>query len=340
MTAKSFFKSTWFKCISVLLVIVLVCGVFLTICNALFYVSNEERRSRAIAKLYNGETVEYDQLDVDDGVSVTSCTVNSVYEITTEKYAGDYLLSVTGKGGYSGGTVTCWIIVTVEDGELQGVKSATIASNTNQSYISKIDASDIKKMISKQDEEGFTSYSPSGISTGATYSMGAIANALNGACDYINAKYCGYVSPYADYEYAVYIEDATTVSVSGTTVTYSIVTKANPPAQSFEITVQVDDSKTIVAYTVTSYGSVSGGGKKDTEYNALLYSSYVGKGIAFFESVIGTSDSPITGNANYADNGISTGATRSNFLCLNAGAFAVANYDRAITDFGQGGTQS
>ena len=36
MSAKSFFKSTAFKCIVVLLSIVLLCSVFLTICNAPF----------------------------------------------------------------------------------------------------------------------------------------------------------------------------------------------------------------------------------------------------------------------------------------------------------------
>lgn len=339
MNAKSFFKSTWFRCIAVLLVIVLVCGVFLTICNSLFYVSDEERLSRAISKLY-GETVEYVELDVDSSVSTTSSKVNSVYKITTEKYADDYLLSVTGEGGYSGGTVTCWVIVVVTDGELQGVKGATIASNTNQSYIAKIDASDIKKLISEQESDGFTGYTTSGISTGATYSMGAIANALNGACSYINAKYCGYVSPYAEYEYADYIADTTVITVDGETVTYSIVTTSNSPATVFGITVTVGAAKTILTYDIWDYGSVPSDSSTAEDYNAKIYGSFVGKDIDFFVGVIGTSGSLVTDNSNYTANGISTGATRSNFLCLNAGAFAVANYDRAIADFGQGGTQS
>lgn len=57
MSAKSFFKSTAFKCIVVLLSIVLLCSVFLTICNALFYVSDEERLNRALSELYDGESV-------------------------------------------------------------------------------------------------------------------------------------------------------------------------------------------------------------------------------------------------------------------------------------------
>lgn len=57
MSAKSFFQSTAFKCIVVLLSIVLLCSVFLTICNALFYVSDDERLNRALSELYDGESV-------------------------------------------------------------------------------------------------------------------------------------------------------------------------------------------------------------------------------------------------------------------------------------------
>ena len=53
MSAKSFFQSTAFKCIVVLLSIVLLCSVFLTICNALFYVSDDERLNRALSELYD-----------------------------------------------------------------------------------------------------------------------------------------------------------------------------------------------------------------------------------------------------------------------------------------------
>ena len=58
MNAKEFFKGTAFKCIVVLLSIVLICGVLLTFANALFAVSDQERLDRAIADIY-GEQVEY-----------------------------------------------------------------------------------------------------------------------------------------------------------------------------------------------------------------------------------------------------------------------------------------
>ncbi|MDE6850823.1 MAG: hypothetical protein K2J54_05815, partial [Clostridia bacterium] len=105
MTVKQFFKSTAFKCIAVLMSILLVCGILLTICNSLFYVSAEEKLARAISKIY-GDSVTYEVETVDSEITVTSAQVLEVYEITTEKYEGDYLLKVKGNGGYGGGSVT------------------------------------------------------------------------------------------------------------------------------------------------------------------------------------------------------------------------------------------
>ena len=63
-----FFKSTWFKCIAVLLSRAVVLGGLLAILNDLLYVSPEERTGRAFEKIY-GRTLspnEYiTKLDVD-----------------------------------------------------------------------------------------------------------------------------------------------------------------------------------------------------------------------------------------------------------------------------------
>ena len=56
---KEFFKSTSFKCIAVLLVIVLVCGILLTICNSLFAISPEEELNRVLGKIYDDGKVVY-----------------------------------------------------------------------------------------------------------------------------------------------------------------------------------------------------------------------------------------------------------------------------------------
>lgn len=182
MKIKDFFKSNAFKCVYVLLGIVLVCSVLLTICNSLFYVSDEEKLSRAIAKIY-GKTVEYTQLNVNDDFNDAKSQINSVYKIET--YQGEYLINATGKDGYQGGTVTVWVLIDTTNEQVK-VKKATIAGSSGQSYLNKIDAEDLQTLINKQDQSGFTDFDVDGISTGATRSLTAISNALNGATAYAN----------------------------------------------------------------------------------------------------------------------------------------------------------
>ncbi len=184
MTVKEFFKSKAFKCIITLLAILLVCGIILTICNALFYVSAEEKLGRAISKIY-GEDVEYVEEEVDGGIELGSSQVNEVYEITT--YEGDYLIKITGFEGYSGGTVTCWIRTNITGGAK--VLKITIDSNVNQSFIYKVSDGALGTLVGEQDGDGFTEFEVGGIKTGASYSMGAITNAANGALKYVRAKY-------------------------------------------------------------------------------------------------------------------------------------------------------
>ncbi len=322
MSAKQFFKGTAFKCIVVLLSIVLICGVLLTICNSLFFVSAEEKLARAFTKLY-GEEVAYETQTTDDTINITDCTVNEVYKITT--YEGDYLVNATGAGGYSNGTVTCWIIVTTKDGAVEGIKNVSIASNVGQSFITKVTGSAIDAVIAKQDEAGFTSYNTDNIKTGASFSLGAVANAMNGAVEYVNAKYCGNVSKFADFAYAQYIDEATTVTVADGVATYKIVTKANSPAKSFEITIKVDGTKTITDYTITKNGSTT------PEWEAKMSAeakNLVGKSLSDIETIVNPF---VKEDGSYdASAELKTGASRSNFLCYMAGAFATANYDKAI----------
>ncbi|MDE7257289.1 MAG: hypothetical protein K2N50_04970, partial [Clostridia bacterium] len=220
MTVKQFFKSTAFKCIAVLMSILLVCGILLTICNSLFYVSAEEKLARAISKIY-GDSVTYEVETVDSEITVTSAQVLEVYEITTEKYEGDYLLKVKGNGGYGGGSVTCWIRVNTAEGGAT-VKMITIDSNVGQSYISKITGGALDSLVNKQENQNFTNFDTDGIKTGATFSMGAISNAANAALNYVKSKYLGVVSKFEGYQYRGFIDEATTISVSETEVTYNI----------------------------------------------------------------------------------------------------------------------
>ena len=121
--------------------------------------------------------------------------------------------------------------------------------------------------------------------------------------------------------------DATTYAVTGDEVTYNIVTLSNSPATPFEITITVGGDKKIKSFEIDKNGSTG------SPWTDLVDSNYVGKDEAFFAGIIGE-DGKITDNSNYESNGVTTGATKSNYLCLSAGLFATANYDRAVAEGG------
>lgn len=328
MTAKQFFKSKAFKCIATLLAILLVCGILLTVCNALFYVSDEEKLGRAISKIY-GQSVEYVEEKVDDSVELSTSEVQEVYKITT--FEGDYLLKVKGLEGYSGGTVTCWIRTNVKEGA--SVIKITIDSNVNQSYISKVSDGALQTLVDKQKESGFTSFNTSGIKTGASYSMGAISNAANGALAYIKAKYLGEVSKFEGYSHKDYVDEAATaVSVNGTEVTYDITT-TGLTWSAFEIEIKVDkqgSDAVITGYTIKQNGSSV---MPEQDYKELMSETAKdlnGKKLSEIEGYLSMNDGT-------NDDVINTGATYSNTLCYKSAAFALANYEKALAQFSQGG---
>ena len=182
MKVKDFFRSNSFRCVAVLLGIVLACSILLTICNSLFAVTDQERLARAIAQIY-GQTVEFEQLEVDDDFAFDKADLNSIYEI--KSFADEYLLNVTGKDGFNNGTVTVWVVISASDGVK--VKKVAVASNEGQSYIHNVTDGALSALINKQENAGFGDFNADGIKTGATRSMQAISNALNGAKAYITA---------------------------------------------------------------------------------------------------------------------------------------------------------
>ncbi len=335
---KPFFKSVSFKCIVVLLIIALVSGIFLTFCNALFTVSDTERLERALGKLYtDGETVSNPvELEVDESISVDDAEIENVYEITS--ISGEYVLKVTGAGGFSGGSVTCYIRVYVGSSSCE-VKKISISSNVGQSYIAKVGSDDLEALINQQSDSGFTKFSTDGITCGATYSLTAISNATNAALTYMNAKYLGITTstPYDSFDYIDYInKDETTHSVDGNIVSYSIVTKSSGLApNAYKITVAVGSNGTISEYKITAYGSYA----YDKDYPSLEYGSgfetyLVGKSQSDIEAIIGSGENLSFSSStisSYADGStVFTGATQSNFICLYAALFATANYQNCI----------
>ncbi len=324
MTAKEFFKSTAFKCIAVLLSIVLICGILLTLCNALFFVTDEERTARAVAKVFPGEEVTYTQDEVAAKYADTaSYSVSQAFTMTGSR-KGQYLLNVTGKGGYSSGTVTCWILIeavsgdTTNPGSFTGIEKVVVTANTNQSFINYIGEDDIQAVIDKQENNGFTNYDTSGIKTGATFSLGAIANAMNGAKTYTESVYCGLVQPFDGYLYTDLINrNATTVEVSGTDVTYHVTTGSNIEPSGFVIDITVGADGKISSYTIITNGST---GQSYSDLMADIVTLVTGKSQEELESLLTSND-------------IATGATHSNELCVHAALFAVANYTTALADY-------
>lgn len=210
MTVKGFFKSNAFKCIITLLCVLLVSGVLLTIAYGFMEVSNGERLQRAVKQVYttsspvvygaDGE-ISADDKDpkglVSESVTSGNATILSAYKITFKDNDDiHFLVQSRGKGGYSGGTVTCWVAVKVdlENKNVEKIEKVQIGENTNQSFIGKITQAMLEKFTKSLPEEGFsTKGDDATVSTGATFSSNAICNSVNGAVEWVK-NYLGEVA--------------------------------------------------------------------------------------------------------------------------------------------------
>lgn len=319
MTVKQFFKSTSFKCIITLLCVLLVSGIFLTIMNSLLKVTDQEKFDRAINKIY-GKSVKTEAVAVAQYNS--DATIDEAYKVLDD---GNYLIKATGKGGFDNGTVTCWVVVVVDRGKISGIGKVVIDSNKAQSYISNIG----DKFL-----DGFKNYTGTKfdpeigfVKTGATFSAGAICNAVNGSIDYVNSHWLGNVTEniFKDFLFTEYIDtDVTSFTVDeAKNVTYSIKTKKYPEANGFTVSVTVGADGIISAYSITENGSTGGFGNK-MHPDILNGTLFVGKNIADIKALLNEGIQYPSGSGSV----ISTGATKSNYLCVYAAAFASANYEK------------
>lgn len=319
MTVKQFFKSTSFKCIISLLCILLVCGIFLTIAYGFLEVTDEMRFERAIAKIYGEKKqttpVEY----TDEDGKLGTATILEAYIDGDE----NYLIKSKGTGGF-GGTVTCWVLVEVSDTAITRVGKVVVETSDGETLLGSIDFLD--KYPQTDYTDGYTYTTDNGfVTSGATLSSNAINNSVNGAVSFVKAVCFGEEDPYAVYAFRTYIDlTQTTWKVDDGIITYNIVTLRNGPASPFTIEITVGVDKKISSYNITTYGSTN-----DSYDEKINVSLYIGKGVDYFKNIIGE-DGETADNSNYADNDIQTGATKSNHLCLCAGAFATANYDYCL----------
>ena len=180
-----FFKSDWFKCVAVLLILAVVLSGALAILKDVLYVSPDERTGRAIKKIY-GENKAYSiELDVDAGDNA------KVYEnlgSINKKYlvGNDVLFQVTGYNGYKNGTVTVWVkVVKTENGNskidkiiLESYDKQTLMSKFDQNYykIFYVDVTNNYQTLFSSSDKSSDKYAPN---TGATKSANAVCNAVN-----------------------------------------------------------------------------------------------------------------------------------------------------------------
>ena len=348
---KEFFKSTSFKCIAVLLAIVLVCGILLTICNSLFKVTDQERLDRVLSQIYGEsvETKEHELTEYETTEFKGSGSINNVYEVTSD---GNYLINATGTGGFQGGTVTCWVVIEMTDGSVSGIGNVVVSENTNQSWIANVPDSAFEHFgDSYTDGETFdvSDWQDNGLTGGATGSTTAIVNAVNTALLFARSQIAGEViepdvNPFEDFDYTKYIDTTATkvtLNEDGSSVDFEVVTTTGyGPVNAFTIDITVNAQGVITAYSIKVNGST------DDYYKGLMDED-IANGNAFLQkdstAILQMFKEPsgedgefvkedLTDNslASSASNSTMDNAGYSNFLCIYAALFAAANYENGF----------
>ena len=348
-SVKEFFKSTAFKCIYVLLAIVLVCGVLLAFCNDLFEVTAEEKLNRVLGNIYPDGNVEEIIFDADHETDLETefekGAVDQVYLMDD----GNYLIHAYGTGGF-GGNVYMWVVVEMSDGAISGIGKTQIDTNdtTGETYLNKIPGAAFDFYSENYaDGENFDvqDIKSEGLTGGATMSMTGATNAVNTALEFVRTQLLGEVivpdepSPFEKFSYysETYISDDTTVELAkdGTSVVFGIVANPYVFTSTFRMSITVDNTGTITAMTVPATPD-DGNGSTDgfensMDENVLNASLYIGKTADEILDYLGGEPKDdftyedLKNNA-VADNTITSGATYSNFIVTYAALFAASNY--------------
>lgn len=335
MTAKQFFKSTAFKSVSVLLAIVLIAGALLAILNDVLYVTPTERRNRVFAKIYGGDVTEREVLlgENDDPISYTGGEVSQAYFMSD----GSYAVQATGKGGFSGGSITVWVIFSCtgdrENGNLalEGIEKVVYESNVNQSYINRFTSENYNVFTLHDGElkEGlYFGDDIEVIKTGASapFTFSALTNAVNASLRYFREELAGEIEE-NPYEYADYINlNASTWTAGENKVEYALTVKANSPAREFVVDVTVENGR-ITAYEIVTNGSTNDRYTDRIPAEVKDGTLFVGKNKAEILALLTDG-----GALSEASGLLNTGATRSTESCVRAAAFAVANYERILSE--------
>lgn len=345
-SVKEFFKSTSFKCIAVLLAIVLVCGILLTICNSLFEVTEQEKLDRVLSQIY-GKNVSTEEVDLSElETEFEKGQIETAYKVKDD---GNYLISSTGNGGFSGGTATCWVVVEMTDGAISGIGNVVVSGNSGQSWINKVPQEAFEHFGEVyEDGESFDisdwTNADNKLTGGATGSTTAIVNSVNTALDFVRSQLLGETiatNPFENFDYIDYIDGMLTevsLAEDNTSVNYKVVTTNYGISGAFTINITVNSEGVITAYNIPEdgYGTVGGyeshmaekvkDGTLFVNSNAeqilKLFGQPTGENGGFVKNDI-TDETLVSG----ASESGTTNAGFSNFLCVYAALFAASNYD-------------
>lgn len=198
---RKLFKNIWFKCISVLLLIILVSGGLIAVLSDVLYVSPEERTRRALVKIYGEEKPYSIVLDVDgvDGsmnspINYEKGKIEKIFVIDKENDVDenyDYIFKSTGYEGYKNGTITVWVKVSVS-GENKTISKVILENYTKQTLMSKLGNGYYDAFLTDVTDGFFTADKDAegnkNIVTGATKSATAGVNAVNCVIAYLGGE--------------------------------------------------------------------------------------------------------------------------------------------------------
>lgn len=320
----NFFKSKSFKCIIALLCVLLISGVFLTIMSGLLAVSDEERFERAINKIY-GKSVKTEEVTVADYNS--NATIVEAYKVKDD---GNYLVKSAGKGGYDGGTVTCWIVVEIKSGKVGGIGNIVIDSNTKQTQMAEISSSFLKKFSEGYSEGIYYSPADGFLVSGSTRTSNAICNAVNGALDFVNALFGNVAEdPYAEFDFIenVQTKQSSHEIVDGK-VKFTVVSNGFKHTNDFTSEILVGADGKIESFNIVKDGSTGSSFADISEQNVA---KFIGKDLAGILEILGGSGTevPVYPGEN-KDWVLVSGASESTYSLYNAALFATGNFQKCL----------
>ncbi|MBQ3597303.1 MAG: hypothetical protein II988_05800 [Clostridia bacterium] len=205
---QSFFKSTLFKCVAVLLAISLIAGGLLAVLNDVLYVTPEERTGRAFTKIY-GNAISQDRYQIEIDVDGTDKNINQPYSCVYENVEigvveklyivdkqndtdleYDMIFKTKGYQGYKGGWISTWVKVEV-NGSAKSITKVIIDGYEKQTLMSKLGDAFLSKFnVDVTQDILFSSNTKTGnnVVAGATKSANAGCNAVNCALIYMEAN--------------------------------------------------------------------------------------------------------------------------------------------------------